>query len=120
MLENVKEEDAGSYICSANGEDIVTILQVSGVVPRFRGRRDSYAVVPTTLAKTAYTDFDLDVKFKPEADNGKPLEYAIERNSICLFRLLKQFKSQMLSPISYSMVNLDVQSWSGRMLNLTF
>ena len=73
MIENISEEDAGSYICSADGRDSSTVVVVSDVVPRFRGKRDSYAVVPTDLNRSAYFEFDLGVDFKPESTDGEKI-----------------------------------------------
>ncbi|XP_055335566.1 basement membrane-specific heparan sulfate proteoglycan core protein-like [Paramacrobiotus metropolitanus] len=71
IIENVQEEDAGHYICKINGQTSETILYVSGVVPRFRGRRDSYAVMPTALNRVSQKpDFEMDVRFKPEEGSG--------------------------------------------------
>lgn len=81
IIDNVGENDAGNYICTYDGRDSTTVIVVADVVPRFRGRRDSYAVVPTNLHKTAYFELDIDVRFKPESPNGLILYNGYNRNS---------------------------------------
>ena len=77
----MSENDAGNYICSHNGRDSTTVLVVADVVPRFRGRRDSYAVLPSNLHKTAYFELDMDIRFKPESANGLIVYNGYSRDS---------------------------------------
>ncbi|XP_066985998.1 basement membrane-specific heparan sulfate proteoglycan core protein [Macrobrachium rosenbergii] len=69
-IPEVHTEDAGLYICTgSNNErsvDLLTLLVVTGVIPRFSG--SSYITLPTL--PRAYLTFDLDISFKPESDNG--------------------------------------------------
>ena len=84
MIHNISEEDAGNYICSSGGRDSTTVVVISDVVPRFRGKRDSFAVISTDLNKTAYFEFNLDVKLKPESADGTA------QHGLNLFLTLKQ------------------------------
>ncbi|KAK7083866.1 Basement membrane-specific heparan sulfate proteoglycan core protein, partial [Halocaridina rubra] len=70
-IPDVHTEDAGLYICTgSNAErsiDLPTLLLVTGVIPRFTGI-NSYLTL-STLPR-AYLAFDLEISFKPEADDG--------------------------------------------------
>lgn len=69
----MRAEDAGTYVCTArNGEetmDIPTVLVVTGVVPYFAQAPLSYMQLPTL--PDAYTQFDIEISFKPEAPDGQ-------------------------------------------------
>lgn len=61
-------------MCTASNDmvriDIPTVLVVTGIVPSFRGT-DSYLAFPTLV--NAYLELNIEIHFKPEMDNGKPI-----------------------------------------------
>ncbi|XP_066593540.1 basement membrane-specific heparan sulfate proteoglycan core protein [Prorops nasuta] len=71
-LTNVKGEDAGTYICTAdNGNvniDIPTMLIVTGVVPNFHQLPQSYIALPPL--PDSYLKFSIEVSFRPESYDG--------------------------------------------------
>lgn len=73
VINEVRAQDAGTYICtaqSAQGEvDVPVTLVVTGVVPHFSQAPSSYMVFPTL--PNAYLNFDIEVSFKPDNENGK-------------------------------------------------
>lgn len=72
QLRDIKESDAGTYICSASSRyetiDVPTVLVVTGIVPFFGQAPNSYIALPTL--PDAYLHFNFEVSFKPETPNG--------------------------------------------------
>ncbi|XP_023290722.1 basement membrane-specific heparan sulfate proteoglycan core protein [Orussus abietinus] len=72
FLKNVKAEDAGTYICTANSDqtsvEVPTMLVVTGVVPNFTQAPQSYIALPPL--PDAYLKFTIEVSFKPERYDG--------------------------------------------------
>ena len=80
-IQDVRAEDAGTYVCTASNRnvrmDIPTILVVTGVVPYFAQAPTSYMALPTL--PDAYLQFNINVSFKPESDEGLILYNGQER-----------------------------------------
>lgn len=70
-LDQVTEADAGAYVCRVSNRrtaiEARAILRVEGVVPRFNG--ESWLSLPTL--KDAYTQFDIEISFKPSGKHPK-------------------------------------------------
>lgn len=71
-LTNVKAEDAGTYICVGNNNElrveVPTVLVVTGVVPNFSQAPESYIAFPPL--PDSYLKFNIDISFKPESYDG--------------------------------------------------
>ncbi|KAK2578017.1 hypothetical protein KPH14_008439 [Odynerus spinipes] len=71
-LTNVKAEDAGTYICLANNDqvniEVPTVLVVTGVIPNFSQAPESYIALPPL--PDSYLRFNIEISFKPEHYDG--------------------------------------------------
>ncbi|XP_064459482.1 basement membrane-specific heparan sulfate proteoglycan core protein-like isoform X3 [Ornithodoros turicata] len=71
-IPDLKSTDAGTYVCTVKSEhstfEVPTILVVTGLLPRFTQAPLSYMKLPTI--PNAYMSFEIEIKFKPEKDNG--------------------------------------------------
>lgn len=90
MVNDVRAQDAGTYVCTAQNAqtqvDVPITLVVTGVVPHFAQAPSSYMVFPTL--PDAYLNFDIEVSFKPENEDGEYVWYFVHLNKI---KLLKPF-----------------------------
>ncbi|XP_067214275.1 basement membrane-specific heparan sulfate proteoglycan core protein isoform X33 [Linepithema humile] len=71
-LTNVKAEDAGTYICVGNNDElrveVPTVLVVTGVVPNFSQAPESYIAFPPL--PDSYLKFNIEISFKSESYDG--------------------------------------------------
>ncbi|XP_053952208.1 basement membrane-specific heparan sulfate proteoglycan core protein isoform X5 [Anastrepha ludens] len=83
-LQDVQANDAGTYICTSNTPDGLsidypTILVVTGAIPQFHQEPISYMSFPTL--PESYIKFNFDITFRPEQGNGLLLFNGQKRGS---------------------------------------
>ncbi|CAH1774180.1 unnamed protein product, partial [Owenia fusiformis] len=71
-IPNIRPEDSGTYICTAQNQlgysDAEVYLVIGELVPYFQQNPASYISYPTL--SNAYTEFDIDMSFKPLTSDG--------------------------------------------------
>ena len=72
VFSSAEPRHAGTYICSANNSvtvvETTSVLIVTGLVPYFSQAPVSYIALDTL--PDAYLNFDLEVAFRPESEEG--------------------------------------------------